>query len=150
MLMDRSEGACKTHKEGANASGRKQEAEAWGREAERLASEHLVRQGYALREIRYSPGGSHCDIDIIAELPGIIVFVEVKARTLGEEGDPAEAAQAVDMKKMRRITRLADSYLRSQQLDYDYRFDIIAVAGTPQSPRLEHMSDAFLAPLMSR
>lgn len=127
----------------------------WGKEGEKLAAEHLLRNGYTIREINYSPNGSHKEVDIIAEIPGIICFVEVKTRTpyRGDdqwENDPTVPAQAVDMKKMRRIARVAHSYLQSIEYPCEYRFDIITIVGTPTKHILTHITDAFLAPYSSR
>ncbi len=133
------------------------EAYEWGVLAEELAVEHLVREGYAIRERRWRMGASHAEIDIIAELPGVMVFAEVKARSpyAGETreewaADPTSPAEAVDMRKRRMIARAADSYLRMQEQDYDYRFDIITVLGTPDDYILTHIADAFIAPVSSR
>lgn len=129
----------------------------WGVEAERLAVEHLRREGYVIREQRWRQGASHAEVDIIAELPGVLVFVEVKARTPGvgesrEEwmADPLAPAEAVDLRKQRRIARTADAYLRMQQVDYDYRFDIVAVVGTPDDYLLTHVPDVYICPVSIR
>ena len=126
----------------------------WGLEAERLACEHLLREGYTIRETRWRPGPGHDEIDIIAELPGVMIFVEVKARTpaAGEniEDDPASPAEAVDLRKQKRMSRAADIYLRAQNDDYDYRFDIITLLGNPSRHVLTHIPDAFISPVTSR
>lgn len=123
--------------------GDKERDKAWGRMAEDLAVRHLIAGGYVVRERNWSPPHSHLEVDIIAETGGKMVFVEVKARR-DDAGDPVAA---VDLAKQRRITRAADIYLRSLEFDYDYRFDIIAVTGNPDGHTLEHLPDAFLAPL---
>lgn len=136
---------------------RRLEAYEWGVEAEALAAEHLLREGYTIRERRWRLGPSHGEIDLIAELPGVLVFVEVKART-PEPGetreewitDPTAPAEAVDLRKQKRISRSADAYLRMQEHDYDYRFDIITLLGTPTDFVLTHIPDAFISPVISR
>lgn len=130
----------------------RREAYDWGLEAETLARDHLVREGYAIRETRWRPGPGHAEIDIIAELPGLMVFVEVKARSSfpDEEADPTAPAEAVDARKQKRISRAADIYLRALSEDYDYRFDIIAILGTPADHILTHITDAFISPVSSR
>lgn len=98
----------RTAAEQADAKGRrgKMAAYEWGVECERLAMEHLVREGYAIREMRWSPGAGKYEIDIIAELPGVIVFVEVKGRRPYEgqtreqwAADPVSPAAFVDLKR---------------------------------------------------
>ena len=47
----------------------------------------------------------------------------------------------------RKLVRAAESYLRSQEYDFEYRFDIITVTGNEQHHTLDHIEDAFLPPL---
>lgn len=122
---------------------RKSEAREWGRKAEDLACEYLLKQGYVIRERNWSPRGSHLEVDIITQKGSSMVFVEVKARG-PEGGDPAEA---VDDKKRRRLVRAANTYLEMQEADFEYRFDIITVSGTESDFDLDHLEDAFLPPL---
>lgn len=137
---------------------KKREAYDWGKQGEEIAADYLLKKGYTIRERRFRLGAGKAEIDIIAELPGTMVFVEVKTRTLppspiadsdtyGESSDPDAPAEAVDLRKMRLMTRLADRYLAMQNADYEYRFDIICLTGTPASHTLSHIPDAFLAPL---
>ena len=46
-----------------------------------------------------------------------------------------------------RAVHSADTYLRMQPHDYDFRFDTIAINGTPESYTVEHIPDAFLPSL---
>lgn len=130
----------------------RREAYEWGVEAESLAREHLLREGYVIRETRWRPGPGHDEIDIIAELPGLMIFVEVKARTPfpEDDADPIAPAEAVDSRKQKRISRAADIYLRALPEDYDYRFDIITLMGNASSHLLTHITDAFISPVTSR
>lgn len=118
----------------------------WGQAAEQLASEYLISQGYTIRERNWRPKGTHLEVDIITQADDVIVFVEVKARTR-DDVDPAEA---VDRKKVMRLVRAADIYLRSLPYDFEYRFDIITVSGSFTSYELDHIQDAFLPPLTTR
>lgn len=115
----------------------------FGQFAEQMAAEHLMMQGYVIRERNWRPKNSHLEIDIIAQTGDTIVFVEVKARGSDDE-DPADA---VDLRKQKKLSRAADIYLTSLGEDYFYRFDIITVTGTPAHYELEHLDDAFLPPL---
>lgn len=117
----------------------------WGREAERIAAEWLMAEGYTVREMNWKPPHSHLEVDIIAERDATLIFVEVKAR----DADGQDPADAVDEKKMRHLARAADSYIRSQRLDYEYRFDIITLVGNASHYELDHLPDAFLPPLYS-
>ena len=115
----------------------------WGKIAEQIAAEHLIKQGYVVRERNWQPMHGHVEIDIISQKDNVLIFIEVKARQ-SEDYDPADA---VDDKKIRKLVRAAESYLRSQEYDFEYRFDIITVTGNEQHHILDHIEDAFLPPL---
>ncbi len=83
---------------------------ALGRRAEDAVAAELVRRGMALlaRRWRYRRLG---EIDLVAADRGAVCFVEVKARTSGRFGIPAEA---VTPAKTRRIRQVASLYLQEK------------------------------------
>ena len=83
------------------------EANDWGHDAEMLARDYLISQGYTVREMNWRIG-SALEIDIIAQMENVIVFVEVKAR---KSKDPVEA---VDRKKRSKMVIGANAYLNAQ------------------------------------
>lgn len=109
----------------------------WG---ERLAVELLASKGYAITECNWRSG--HYEIDIVAMKGDRVVFVEVKTRS----SDSVDPAEAVDMKKMRRMVYASDAFIRAYDIPYDYQFDIITVTGTPDDYVIHHIEDAFLSP----
>lgn len=114
----------------------------WGKIAEDIAVNYLFSQGYAVCERNWkAPGG--VEVDVIAEKDFRIVFVEVKAR----KGDNQDPVEAVDKKKRTKMIRGADMFMQRFSMDYQYRFDIIAVTGNPADYTLQHLEDAFLPPL---
>ncbi|MDE6238020.1 MAG: YraN family protein [Muribaculaceae bacterium] len=116
----------------------------WGAEAEQIAADWLRVRGYIVRETNYRR--KNVEIDIIAELPGEIVFFEVKAR----RGDKVEPLDAINEKKIKMMVRGADAYLREFDKLFKYRFDIITITGTPDNFKLDHFPDAFLPPFSRR
>ena len=120
----------------------------FGHEAEQLAADYLRGKGYVPREMNWNPPGAHVEVDIITQLDDTMVFVEVKSR-LDRYGDPMES---ITPRKIRFLTRAADSYLRNQPYDFSYRFDVITVVHGPDfpEPEISHYEDAFLPPLSSR
>jgi putative endonuclease len=92
-------------------------------EGERLAAEHLARAGYRIVARNVRAGG--VEIDVVAERPGLVVFVEVKARRSRGFGSPEEA---VDPAKCARLVRGARAWLREHAPpSVRVRFDVIAV-----------------------
>lgn len=119
-----------------------QEIGKWG---EDIAVEHLIKEGYTIRERNYRPGRCH-EIDIIAQKADIMVFVEVKVRNIESGDDPVDA---VDEKKIRHIVLAADGYLHKQDYTYQPRFDIIAITRNGMDYTLRHLDGAFIPPLFS-
>ena len=94
-----------------------------GKSGENAACDELRRRGYAIlaRGYRTRMG----EIDIIARDGPTLVFVEVKARTTGRWGYPAEA---VTLHKQAKVTAMAADYLaRCGWHDRPCRFDVVAV-----------------------
>ena len=120
----------------------KKEAADWGRLAERLACEHIVKEGFPITETNWRVG-NHVEIDIISIQGEEIAFVEVKARN----GKYQHAEDAIDIKKMKKMVKGANIYLQQQQYDYTARFDVALVEGTPQDYEFTYLKDAFIPPL---
>ena len=110
----------------------------WG---EDLAVDKLTAEGYAIVDRNWRTGSF--EIDIVAKKGTTVVFAEVKTRANKEE-DPLEA---IDNKKITRMARAADMYLKMHTEPWFPRFDLFAVRGTPEDYELEHIEDAFLPPL---
>jgi putative endonuclease len=114
-----------------------------GQRGERAAERYLRRLGY--RIVARRDRGRLGELDLVAVDGRTVVFVEVKTRRTHQAGHPAEA---VDLDKQRRLTRLALAFLkRHDLLEYPARFDVLAVTW-PQSARhpvVEHIPNAFEA-----
>jgi putative endonuclease len=114
-----------------------------GARGEAAAARFLQRRGYQIvgRGERDALG----ELDLVAVDARTVVFVEVKTRSSGDAGHPAEA---VDDRKQRRLTRLALAYLkRHGLLEYPARFDVVAVTWPDDAaaPTIEHFQNAFAA-----
>jgi len=105
---------------------------------EDIAIKYLQENGYEIleRNFRAKTG----EIDIIACINDIIVFIEVKARNNNRYGYPYEA---VNYKKQQKIIKVAQNYIISRGLNnYQCRFDIIEVFLNLQS-KVNHIENAF-------
>lgn len=94
-----------------------------GKAGEAIACRYLKLFGYAIVARNYiTPLG---EIDIIAEDGDVLVFVEVKMRRSDLYGLPEEA---VNSRKMQKLTRLAQLYIKKKNLyDKEARFDIVSI-----------------------
>ena len=110
-----------------------------GELGERIAAKWLATKGWWIRARRYRNG--HRDIDIVAQQRRTVVFVEVKARSGLDFGDPVEA---VDWRKQRELRRSAQVWLARHGLPgEDYRFDVIGVVRTGTGVKVKHVVNAF-------
>ena len=88
---------------------------AWGEEQ---ATNYLLRKGFSIVERDWKSG--HRDIDIIATLDDIVVFVEVKT-----------------------LRAAINHYVQYKHLNKEIRFDIISIIGSPDNGTLsiKHFED---------
>jgi len=94
-----------------------------GQAAEDAAARFLGRAGLTVveRNVRFSEG----EIDLVCRDDGVVVFVEVKCRRATWGDAPAAA---VSWHKQRRLTRLAQHYLKWRRLTgARCRFDVVSV-----------------------
>ncbi len=97
-----------------------------GAAGESLAAEYLAARGMQILERNFK--SRRGEVDLIGRHEGYLVFVEVKYRSGGTSGDPAEA---VDRRKQQRICRAADyyRYLHRTGEDVPVRYDVVAIRG---------------------
>jgi putative endonuclease len=113
-----------------------------GRTAENQAATHLARAGIKVIERNVRLG--HGEIDLVCRDRGVLVFVEVKCRRATWGDSPAAA---VSWHKQRKLTRLAQHYLKWRRLDgVRCRFDVVAVTVDAQgNSTISHIRNAFEA-----
>lgn len=112
---------------------------AWGEE---LARNYMITQGWTVMEQNKKLG--HNELDIIAVKGDRIAFVEVKTRS-SRLTDPLDA---IDARKIKRLFRAADAFMRSHNIRHEPQMDIIVIVGTPESGyQLDHYPDALRPPL---
>jgi len=113
-----------------------------GKEGEAEAGLYLTKHGFRIlhRNWHYH----HYELDIVAEKEGEVVVVEVKTRSSAYLLPPEEA---VNSKKIKRIVAATDAYLRFFNISAPVRFDIITLTKEKGNYRIEHIEDAFFAPI---
>ena len=104
---------------------------------EKKAGVYLQEQGY--RILQYNFRSRQGEIDIVARDGRYLVFVEVKYRADGRNGDPLEA---VDLRKQKTIILTAQYYLARYRLSPQTpcRFDVVAIQGD----QIRLVKNAFL------
>jgi putative endonuclease len=112
-----------------------------GRWGEDCACQYLMANGLQLidRNVR-TPYG---EIDLVMELTGITVFVEVKTRSNKESGYPEDA---VTEDKMDHMSECAQWFMDDHNKNDDpWRVDVVAVIGQPNKgiPQIEWFQNEF-------
>lgn len=111
-----------------------------GARGEELARRHLEHAGltFVAANVRYRDG----ELDLVMrDADGTISFVEVRRRTRATYGG---AAASVTSAKCRRLVAAASRFLAAHRLDTrPCRFDVVAIEGSDESPRIVWLRDAF-------
>ena len=105
---------------------KKQELGKWG---EQEAYDYLLRKGYKIlgRNIR-TP---HGEIDILASLDQILIFVEVKTRGSTAFGNPEIA---IDARKLNHMESSASFYVQKSDYSGTWQCDAIAILKSDSQP----------------
>ncbi|HEX7365959.1 MAG TPA: YraN family protein [Pelobium sp.] len=111
-----------------------------GKHAEQLAKEFLAAKGYQILEENWRY--SRAEVDLIALINNIVVFVEVKARSGTGFGLPEDF---VDEKKQKLLSKAANEYVFLKEHQGEIRFDVVAVLFKKgfESYDIKHIEDAF-------
>ena len=99
-------------------------SKAKGNIAEDKAVEFLLENGFFVAQRNYY--SRFGEIDIIATKDGVIHFIEVKSGL-----DYESAIQNITPKKLSRVIKTAQVYMKKDSLDVDFVFDAVVV--TPKN-----------------
>ena len=113
-----------------------------GKSGEVAAQSFLRQKGYHILNCNWRSG--HKELDIVALFENMLIVAEVKTRSGSEYEEPW---QAVDRKKIRRIVQAAHHYIKLHRIDLPVRFDILSLLRQGEQWEIEHIEDAFRAPM---
>ena len=109
-----------------------------GKLGEELATEYLLKNGYAILGTNWV--FQKAEIDILAQKENTLAVVEVKTRSTTDFGLPQDF---VKPKKIQLLVKAVNAYVTENDLDLEVRFDIIAISKKGQEFVIEHLTDAF-------
>lgn len=109
-----------------------------GRKGEARAVNYLESNGYTILEQNFYY--QKAELDIIALKDDLLIVVEVKTRNSDYFGDPQ---RFVNKKKIRLMVKAADAYLNQKDLNYEVRFDILAILLNAKQEQITHIKNAF-------
>lgn len=111
-----------------------------GVQGEALARQYLSERGYEILGSNWST--RYGEIDIIARLNAVIIFVEVKTR---QDWNTESAFASITRAKRARLLKAIYQYLHEHNLDEArWRLDAIGIAWQRRGPPIiDHIEDAF-------
>ena len=112
-----------------------------GRWGESVAARHLEAKGYEI--VAHNWRCRQGEIDLVARAGEEWVFVEVKTRRGRDLGTPEEG---LTTHKSRKLLELGQLYLAANDMDVDWRIDLVAVELDKAGKllRCEHIPNAVL------
>ncbi len=113
-----------------------------GKLGEERAQAYLHAKGYHIRHVNWVTG--KLELDIVAEKDNQLIIIEVKTRSTETFEAPEEA---INNRKIRNIVNAAHEYIQIYDWKGETRFDVISVIPEGQQFRIDHIEDAFLAPV---
>ena len=113
-----------------------------GNEGEQMAASYLIKKGYKILEQNWHY--KHKEIDIIATQDDTLIIAEVKTRSTEEWEHPAEA---ITNSKIKFLVDATEAYIEERDIDKEVRFDVISVIPKGTKWKIEHIEEAFYAPL---
>jgi len=116
-----------------------------GKQGESVARQYLEGKGYKVLTTNWR--FHHYELDIIASNNEELVIIEVKTRS---DNYLLAPETAVDNRKIRRIVAASDAYTRKHNIKLPVRFDLLCLIKKGQSFEIEHIEDAFFAPMNIR
>ena len=93
---------------------------------ENMACRFLVKQGFKILDRNYSKKWG--EIDIVAEKDKILRFIEVKT-VVSRETDRYRPEENVHYQKLKRLSRVIQTYLLDKKVSYEteWQIDVLAV-----------------------
>lgn len=110
-----------------------------GKYGEQLAKAYLEEKGYEILDENWRY--ERAEVDLIAYLDSVIIFVEVKTRSSTGFGLPEDFVNRAQRKRM---ANAADEYLELMNHEGETRFDIISILFKENNRyTIKHIEDAF-------
>ncbi len=105
-----------------------------GKFGEDLAEAMLENSGYKILKRNFFIG--HSDIDIIAEIDKLIVFVEVRTKSSDQHGMPEETLTG---KKIKQMKKTAGLYLEKFKVQNAARLDAVCIIMDDETGEITHL-----------
>ncbi len=109
-----------------------------GKQGEEIAINYLTKNGYKIIKTNWRFG--KLEIDIIARINDILVFVEVKTRSADYWVEPE---YTLTKKQQGFLIKAANAFIDMNYYDMEARFDVFSIVMHPKGHEIKHIDDAF-------
>lgn len=109
-----------------------------GIKGEEIAKNFLQTKGYKVLDTNWR--FEKMEVDIVATLAELLIFVEVKTRSTNYFGYPEDS---VTDKKQDLLKTAAEEYLFQNPQYEQIRFDIVSITMSDNKEEIQHFEDAF-------
>ena len=105
-----------------------------GHDAEKVAAEYLIEQGYKILELNWRT--KYCEIDIVAQKGKRIFLVEVKSRKTLFQGSGMDY---ITRKKLNQMKFAAEMWVANHKWQGDYQLAAVSItAGQIEFVEIDH------------
>lgn len=113
-----------------------------GKLGEDIAAKHLLEKGFKILDRNWIYQKK--ELDIVAIKDEQLVVIEVKSRSTDYFEHPSEA---ITLTKIKFLVRATQAYVDQKEIEHEVRFDVISVIKKSEKFNVEHIEDAFIAPI---
>jgi len=113
-----------------------------GKLGEDFAAKYLLEKDYKILDRNWIYQKK--ELDIVALKDDLLVVVEVKSRSTDYFEHPADA---ITLSKIKFLVRATQGYVDLKEIEQEVRFDVISVIKRDSKLVIEHIEDAFSAPV---
>jgi putative endonuclease len=114
----------------------------FGKLGEDVAAKHLLEKGYKILDRNWIYQKK--ELDIVALKDDVLVVVEVKSRSTEYFEHPSDT---ITPSKIKFLVHATQGYVDSKEIEQEVRFDVISVIKQDSKFVIEHIEDAFSAPV---
>lgn len=113
-----------------------------GKLGEDLAVKYLIGLGYQILNRNWIYQKK--ELDVVALKDDFLVVVEVKSRSTDYFEHPADA---ITLSKIKLLVKATQAYVDLKEIKQEVRFDVVSVIKKGEKYVIEHIEDAFIAPV---
>ncbi len=113
-----------------------------GKLGEDLAAKYVLNKGYKILDRNWIYQKK--ELDIVSTDGNCLIVIEVKSRSTDYFEHPSDA---ITVSKIKFLCRATQAYVDLKDINMEVRFDVISVIKRNNKFEIEHIEDAFIAPL---